>query len=265
MLTLENIKDILNYNPETGFLTWKVTLSNRSKKWSIAGSLVTDKGKTRYFIRAYGNKIEANKCAWAFIYGYIPDFQISHIDGNCSNLKKSNLTTFKNKDIELTQDYLKSILKYDHETGIFTWISASHKCCSNICIGEEAGSNHDKKGRKKIKINGVSYFYHRLAWLYVYGKFPKNLIDHLNNDPSDNRIANLREANHSQNMQNQKTSHSTSSTKIIGVWFNKQCNKYTSQITFNKNKIHLGLFDTAEDASKAYITAKRQLHEFNTI
>ena len=79
----------------------------------------------------------------------------------------------------ITQSELKNILHYNQDTGVFTWIKNS------IVAGTV-----EKKGYIAIKINRKSYKAHRLAWLYIYGNFPKEQIDHLNGIKNDNCINN---------------------------------------------------------------------------
>ena len=164
--------------------------------------------------------------------------------------------------MELTQERLKELLHYCPETGVFTRIT---RVAQRVHIGDIAGSKTNQ-GYWSIRIDGKQYQAHRLVWLYVNGNFPKNEIDHINNIRNDNRLFNLREAIHMQNMQNQKTAmKSNKSTGLLGAYFDKKSNVYRSCISVNKKLNHLGSFKTPQDAHQAYLTAKRQLHEFNTL
>lgn len=162
----------------------------------------------------------------------------------------------------LTQELLKELLHYNHNTGIFTWIKTVN---SRAIAGSKAGSKR-KDGRIKINVNSVTYYAYRLAWLYMTGNFPKDQIDHINCNPSDNRFLNLRESTNAQNNQNKNKPISTNKTsKYIGVSFNKKMNKYVAQICKNRKSHRLGFFETQESAYTAYVKAKRELHEFCTI
>ena len=164
--------------------------------------------------------------------------------------------------MELTQERLKELLHYCPETGVFTRLT---RVAQRVHIGDIAGSKTNQ-GYWSIRIDGKQYQAHRLVWLYVNGNFPKNEIDHINNIRNDNRLFNLREAIHMQNMQNQKTAmKSNKSTGLLGAYFCKKDNLYRSCIRVNKKLNHLGSFKTPQDAHQAYLTAKRQLHEFNTL
>ena len=155
----------------------------------------------------------------------------------------------------ITQSELKQVLHYDPDTGIFTWLVNKSRA---IKAGTVAG-NLNQKNYCRIKINGQEYLAHRLAWLYMYGVMPKDGIDHINNIKTDNRITNLREATHSQNMRNRlKTVRNRTGFK--GVGFNKRAKKFKATITYNKIQIHLGYFNDAKSASLAYEAYGKKLH-----
>lgn len=94
------------------------------------------------------------------------------------------------RDPSLTQEYLKSILNYDPETGIFTW---KIKPCKKVRAGSVAGSRRSD-GRLLIGINSLNYFQHQLAIFITNGRWCDNVI-HVNENPSDNRFSNLKELN----------------------------------------------------------------------
>lgn len=162
---------------------------------------------------------------------------------------------------ELTQEKLKELLHYDENTGVFTWKKIS-STKSRIKIGNVAGSLKID-GYITIQINRKVYPAHRLAWFYIHGVWPKNDIDHINHNRSDNRIENLRQATRSENLQNLIKANIRSKLGIIGVSFSD--GKYNAKIKLNGKVFWLGSFNTADEASLAYITAKKKLHPFNTI
>lgn len=158
----------------------------------------------------------------------------------------------------LTQEELKTQLHYDPETGIFTRISSN----SNVVkVGDVAGSLHIA-GYLEITIFGKRYLSHRLAWLYMYGKFPDELVDHINGIRTDNRLCNLRAANKSKNAINSKIrSHNKSGFK--GVCFSKSQKKWRANGKLNGKQKHLGYFKTPELASQAFVKfAKEHYGEF---
>jgi hypothetical protein len=155
----------------------------------------------------------------------------------------------------LTQERLKHLLHYNPITGKFIRLVKTNY---NITIGLEAGGITDK-GYIKIRVDSKKYAAHRLAWLYMNGKFPENHIDHIDSNKSNNAISNLREANSAQNMQHRGLlRHNTSGAK--GVCWDKQHNKYRVRISCNNRKIHIGRYSGFEEAKKEYEKAVSKYH-----
>lgn len=120
-------------------------------------------------------------------------------------------------------------------------------------IGNVAGS-HDK-GYRSVKIDGKSHRVHRLVWLWVHGEMPSKCIDHINHKRHDNRIENLRVASRLENSKN-KTLHRNNTSGHAGV--HKARGKWGANIRVNYRLIHLGLFDSFEDAVIARENAEIQ-------
>lgn len=149
---------------------------------------------------------------------------------------------------------LREVLSYNRRTGIFVWRVA---LSPRVTIGSVAGNN--TIGYIRIRIDGRSYRAHRLAWLYVTGRWPTNEIDHRNGERADNRFSNLREATCTQNRCNTKrTSRNTSGVK--GVSWHAQAGRWMAQITVERRHVHLGLFVNLDDAANAYAEGARELH-----
>lgn len=149
----------------------------------------------------------------------------------------------------ITEMFLKQILDYNSETGCFVWKQKTSKK-SKIKIGTLAGCLNN--GYWIITINQKIYKAHRLAWLYIYGEWPKHNIDHINGVRSDNRIFNLRDATVRQNGQN-RIEHRNG--KLVGASYDKKYKKWFSQIQIDKKQNYLGYFDTELEAHEAYIIA----------
>jgi hypothetical protein len=151
---------------------------------------------------------------------------------------------------------LKSILHYNHETGVFTWLVQKSK---NTKIGSIAGSPRSD-GYIKIRINRKPIYAHRLAWFYVTGSWPNGCIDHANRDPSDNRLCNLREASHQENLQN--TGKRPNKTSIYkGVSFNARDKNWLAQANISGVHKRIGTFATQELAYIAYCNFVKPLHK----
>lgn len=170
----------------------------------------------------------------------------------------SNQPQLKRNIQELTLERLREVLDYDPLTGALTWrIRLSPKCR----MGEPAGQI-GVGGYRKTRIDGTYHTSSHLAWFHFYGIPPMGLLDHENRDKSDDRIENLREATHSQNSQNIGC-RANSSTGLKGASrFNSPRNakKFRSTITVDGKRIHLGQFDTAQEAHEAYCKAAKELH-----
>lgn len=149
----------------------------------------------------------------------------------------------------ITQEYLKSILHYELETGIWTWIASRPK----INIGDIAGGLTEL-GYVKIKIDGRKYLAHRLAHFYMTGEWPEFEIDHEDLNRSNNKWKNIRNATRTQNFANQRK-YSNNKSGIKGVCWDKDANKWLAQIQVNKKKIKLGRYINIEDAKEAYVRA----------
>lgn len=154
----------------------------------------------------------------------------------------------------LTAERLRELLHYNPDTGEFTWLKGNQ----GAKLGAVAGTSFGKERRRRICIDYIQYSSHRLAWLYVHGKWPDNVIDHINGIPYDNRIANLRDVDMSANICNQRRARSDNATGVLGV--KRVKNRYTASIGIRGKNNFLGSFNTAEDAHAAYLFAKNRIH-----
>jgi hypothetical protein len=167
---------------------------------------------------------------------------------------------------ELTAEVLRDALDYDPETGDFTWRFRPNmpKQWTVRFAGKKAGCVTTHHGYVSIVVFGRRYWAHRLAWLYVTGKWPEVMIDHRNGLGGDNRISNLRECDYSENQQNRMRKLG-GRPGYIGVGLQKSSGRWQAYITIDYKMTHLGFFDNPEDARDAYLRAKRRLHPFQPI
>lgn len=157
----------------------------------------------------------------------------------------------------ISYERLIELVDYDMSTGLFTRKKSSGRCLSGRVLGYKKNN-----GYIAFTLDSKKYFAHRLAWLYVHKNHPKHDIDHIDGDRTNNKIENLRDVARSTNLENSsKAKSSNKSTGLIGSYFHKQTGKFMSRIQVNKKDKYLGLFDTAELAHNAYMTAKKQLHK----
>jgi phosphotransferase system IIB component len=153
-------------------------------------------------------------------------------------------------EIALTAERLRELLDYNPESGIFTWVARRRGCRP----GDAVGTSHE--GHISIGLNHNRYYAHRLAWLYVTGKWPPAQVDHKNLDRSDNRWTNLRLASNQQNQANQNAQKNN----LLGIkGVSRVGSKYKSQITHKKRNYYLGMFQTPEEAIAAYKAAAETL------
>ena len=161
-------------------------------------------------------------------------------------------------DDPLTADYLRTVLDYHPKLGLFFWRWRDElPIWLNVRRnGTAAGHRPDKNGYIRIDINSRHYLAHRLAWLYVHGEWPQDQIDHINENPSDNRIANLRESPHGPNNVRSKPMKNNRSG-AVGVFLKGK--HWVATISHEKRRTHLGPFASIEEAKAARDRVAKQL------
>jgi len=144
---------------------------------------------------------------------------------------------------------------YDYETGFLLW---KNRPSNRIEVGDIAG-HLNRSGYVEVGVNGRLYPAHRLIFLMHHKHLPK-CLDHIDNNPSNNLIDNLREATFSQNQHNQKLS-SKNTSGVKGVSWVKGKNKWKVQIMFKGNRFNFGHFDDLEEASIVVRNKREELHK----
>jgi hypothetical protein len=164
--------------------------------------------------------------------------------------------------IHPTAERVRELLDYNPETGIFTWkVFRAGKAVAGSVAGKI-----NSHGYREIRVDGARIGAHRLAFLYVLGRLPKKQVDHKNGIRDDNRMENLREASTAENMQNlRKANADNKSSGLLGASWYGLTKKWQARIRVEGKQIHIGYFDTAEEAHAAYLKAKAELHPFQTI
>lgn len=154
---------------------------------------------------------------------------------------------------------LQQVLEYSQDTGNFVWLVNR----TSKRAGDVAGYKINTRGYVGIKFRGDSYRAHWLAWLYVHGEVPEGFfIDHVNGDPSDNRIANLRLATSAENSRNRSRSGQTRSNRWRGVskngkWFTA---RIRTGLEEGRKATYLGCFLDEREAAEEYMFAAIKYH-----
>jgi len=153
----------------------------------------------------------------------------------------------------ITQQRLKQLLDYNPATGVFTWIKSARgvKRSKNRVAG--CVRTPPWEPYIVIRVDRVLYLAHRLAWLWFYGTWPQNEIDHIDCNPSNNAIQNLRTATSSDNKGNARTSKANTSG-YKGVSVHQKTGSWRARI----RGYHLGLYSNAAEAHLAYMAAARK-------
>lgn len=155
----------------------------------------------------------------------------------------------------LSLNEIKQHIKYDAKNGCFyrKQTNNQHK------VGEIAG-NKRKNGYVILKVCGVNILAHRLVWLFEYGEWPKECLDHIDGDKSNNKIKNLREATYAQNKCNSKV-RKDNELGLKGVNFDKKLKRYRARIFYNGKNLSLGSYNTKEEAHAVYVAKAKEIQK----
>lgn len=148
---------------------------------------------------------------------------------------------------KLSFEQVRALLDYDLSSGEMVWKISRMR----VIAGDRAGTTR-KDGGRQVYIGSRLYMEHRLIWLWMTGAFPIHEIDHVDRDRSNNRWENLREATRAQNAMNVRI-HRDNPIGVKGV--TKRRNRFEARIGIGGKYKYLGIFDTKEEASAAYLAA----------
>lgn len=142
---------------------------------------------------------------------------------------------------------IRASISYDPDTGTIRRLTAAM----------QAVTTKTAKGYILVGVIGRRMYGHRLAWALHYGEWPSEQIDHINGNRCDNRICNLRHVSHAENLYNSKVrKHSTTGIKGVKL---TPVGRWAASVRFKNKQIHIGTFDTAEEAEQARIAKEREL------
>lgn len=146
----------------------------------------------------------------------------------------------------LTVERLRELLNYDSETGVFVWKVNRRRARAGTVAGS-VGSH----GYIKIMIDGSNYYAHRLVFLWLFGRWPAQQIDHKNHRRTDNRWTNLRDDIDSITQHRNYRMSPKNSSGFTGVSWYKGTKKWRARIQVHGKFLHLGCFAEIEDAIAA--------------
>lgn len=158
-----------------------------------------------------------------------------------------NEAAFRRLKYKFSSSDLSMVFDYNPLTGSLTWSSGlnRHKSgCESGCIIYRGATRY-----RSVCLHGKRYLSHRIVFFIINGRLP-DCIDHINGNGLDNRLANLREVSHQENMKNARISKS-SKTGVCGVCIDRRSGRYRAYIVANGKQKHLGIFETLYDAKIA--------------
>ena len=159
--------------------------------------------------------------------------------------------TTKEQKSTLTVEWLREHMVYVQETGTFMWKVPG----PGRTVGKVLGSVN-KLGYMQLKVAGVIYYAHRLAWFYVYGEWPKLQVDHIDGNKTNNSIANLRDCTAAQNSARRRVSAKIAPAR--GVFPHGP--GFVARIHHNGVRHYLGYFAKLDDAKAAYAAKAKEIH-----
>ena len=169
----------------------------------------------------------------------------------------------KHVDPQLSCDEVKNALEYRAADGVLIW---KIKPRPSIRVGAVAG--HKRSNFITLNIFGKRTRAHRLIWFMHHGEWPDGEIDHINCNPLDNRIENLRIANRSQNAANCKNGR-VGKSGHMNVWKTRNGRFMACVKTITDGFKSYGTYDSAEEAASvakdAHIGVHGQFSKFAAI
>src|SRR5690242_9417485 len=144
-------------------------------------------------------------------------------------------------EFPLTQARLKELLHYDPETGVMTRLVATTNA---VKVGDVI-KGKSVRGYRRAMIDGVRYKAHDLAWLYMTGRFPEHIVDHIDCNTDNLRWSNLRAATQQENCFNRSVARNNTSG-FKGVKWHKGAHRWEGYVGFHNKRVFAGGFDSKE-------------------
>lgn len=258
----ERLHELFDLDHATGVLTW------RTKRGSAAAGSVAGTPSARNGLVVRVDKVlrSVHQIVWCMHHGASPRGLLRHINGDKTDNRVSNLKAVTKAEAAahlraspITPGNVHDVLLYD--AGLLRW---RHTLTGSSRIAGEVAGHTNEQGYIVIETGGKTVAAHRIVWLMHHGRWPLGEIDHLNGIRDDNRIENLRDVGRRTNTENRRKASSRSATGELGVSM-LPSGRYRARIRSVGHLHELGIFDSIDDAKKAYVSAKRRLHAGCTI
>ena len=261
----ERLNELFRYDPETGKLIRKISVSGGGQVGTEAGN-TSSSGQRRIcvdyitypashviWMMMHGETVEHPKCIW-------------YIDGNPLNLALRNLEIVSKKPntTALTEDgrrtlptqaRLLELFSYSKDTGELTCKVRTGRITT---AGTVITGHINANGYALVSVDSVHFMIHRVIWRLMTGEDPGPTIDHIDGNPLNNAWVNLRKATYVENGRNARIPKNNKSG-VTGVHFNSRTKKWVSQIGENSGRRWIGNYDTFEEAVAARKAAEKRL------
>jgi ribosomal protein S14 len=253
-ITVSRARSLLTYDGVSGEIRRRTSSPHEAKGEVATGIVYQKKAKPWLYVSVDRKTHAASKIAWMLAYGQVPPYPVRFVNGDTTDVRLSNLALDIPPPDILTSEEVRRRFDYEPATGLLRLRVPTRKNASGTVIGHRPGRYGS------ISIAKKRYPTHVVVWMHQWGAVPEGMvIDHINGDPSDNRIENLRLATHSQNRVNwQKPRRNASGVR--GVVRCSRDGRWKAEIKFNGARINIGRFDTKEQAAAARRAKELEIH-----
>ena len=156
---IERLKEILNYNPETGVFTWKEKRKWSKEVGSVAGHLYTHplSGNKYIFIHTCGRQWRAHRLAFLLMTGKESEYEIDHVNGDGTDNRWVNLKevahTSNMKNLRRRKEGVGSgVMGVRWNKKANKWIAGINHKGKNVHLGLFVDFNDAVKARKEAEV-----------------------------------------------------------------------------------------------------------------